>query len=109
MPDTMQMRNYAPMLILQARVAIAEGDFARAVHHLETGFAVSRQVGEGPFLINSLVAIALASQFAGTVADLVERPGAPNLDGRPPCLAHSSTCGGPRTSNFGLSSRRFPS
>ncbi len=27
MPDTQQMRNYAPMLILQARVAIAEGDF----------------------------------------------------------------------------------
>ena len=40
MPDTQQMRNYAPMLILQARVAIAEGDFARAAHHLETGFAV---------------------------------------------------------------------
>ena len=79
MPDMQQMRNYVPMLILQARVAIAEGDFARAAHHLETGFAVSRHVGEGPFLVNSLVAIALASQFAGTVADLVERPGAPNL------------------------------
>jgi hypothetical protein len=79
MPDTQQMRNYAPMLILQARVAIAEGDFARAAHHLETGFAISRHVGEGPFLVNSLVAIALASQFAGTVADFVERPGAPNL------------------------------
>jgi hypothetical protein len=79
MPDTQQMRNYAPMLILQARVAIAEGDFARAAHHLATVFAVSRQVGEGPFLVNSLVAIALASQFAGTVADFVEQPGAPNL------------------------------
>jgi hypothetical protein len=79
LPDTQQMRKYAPMLILQARVAIAEGDFARAVHHLETGFAFSRQVGEGAFLVNSLVAIALASQFAGTVADFVEQPGAPNL------------------------------
>ena len=46
MPDTQQMRNYAPMLILQARVAIAEGDFARAAHHLQTGFAIGRQVGE---------------------------------------------------------------
>ncbi|MFI5459754.1 MAG: hypothetical protein ACHRXM_30380 [Isosphaerales bacterium] len=79
LPDTQQMRNYAPMLILQARVAIADGDFTRAAHHLETCFAISRHVGEGPFLINSLVAVALASQFAGTVADLVERPGAPNL------------------------------
>ena len=67
MPDTQQMRTYAPMLILQARVAIAEGDFPRAVHHLETCFAFSRHVDDGPFLINSLVAIALASQFTGVV------------------------------------------
>ena len=79
MPDTQQMRNYAPMLVLQVRVALADGDFTRAAHHLETCFAISRHVGEGPFLVNSLVAIALASQFAGTVADFVERPGAPNL------------------------------
>ena len=54
MPDTAQMRNYAPMLILQARVAIAEGDFPRAAHHLQTGFAFSRHVADGPFLVNSL-------------------------------------------------------
>jgi hypothetical protein len=79
MPDVQVIRNYAPMLILQARVALADGDFTRAAHHLETCFAFSRHVADGPFLINGLVAIALASQFAGAVADLVERPGAPNL------------------------------
>ena len=56
-----------------------KGISRRAAHHLETGFAFSRHVAEGPFLIHSLVAIALASQFAGTVADFVERPDAPNL------------------------------
>ncbi len=79
LPDMQWMRNYSPMLILQARVAIAEGDFTAAAHHLETGFAFSRHVAEGPTLIHSLVAIALARDFASTVADFVERPDAPNL------------------------------
>jgi hypothetical protein len=79
LPDAQWMRNYAPMLVLQVRVALAEGNFTAAAHHLATGLAFSRHVGEGPFLINSLVAIALVSQFAGTVADFMERPEAPNL------------------------------
>jgi hypothetical protein len=78
-PDAQEMRNYTPMLVLQARVAIAEGDFTRAAHHLETGFAFSRHVADGPFLVNNLVAIAIAARFANVAADLVEQPGAPNL------------------------------
>src|SRR4051794_25236775 len=39
LPDLPVMRNYAPILVLQARVALAGGDFATAAHHLETGFA----------------------------------------------------------------------
>jgi hypothetical protein len=79
LPDLQAMRNYGPSLILQARVALVEGDFKGAAHHLETGFGFSRHVAEGPTLIHSLVAVALASQFAGTVADFIERPGSPNL------------------------------
>ena len=73
------MRQYVPMLVLQIRVALAEGDFAKAAHHMETGFAFSQHVGDGPFLINSLVGIALAAQFTGTIADLIERSDAPNF------------------------------
>ncbi len=79
LPDAQSMRNYAPMLILQARVALAEGDFGTAAHHLETGFAFSRQVAEGPTLIHSLIGFAIASDFAGTVAEFIEQPDAPNL------------------------------
>jgi hypothetical protein len=79
LPDVQWMRSYAPMLILQARVALAEGDFARAAHHLETGLAFSRHIAEGPTLIHGLVAIALVYQFAGTIGDFIERPDAPNL------------------------------
>jgi hypothetical protein len=79
LPDVQVMRSYAPMLVLQARVAIADGDYTAAARHLETGFGFCRHVAEGPTLIHSLVAIAMMSQFTNTVADLVERPGAPNL------------------------------
>lgn len=79
LPDMQWMRNYAPMLILQVRLALAEGDFTAAAHHLATGFAFSRHLAEGPTLIHSLVAMSLASQFASNVADVVERTDAPNL------------------------------
>src|SRR5260221_3859187 len=53
LPDAQSMRNYTPMLILQARVPLAEGDFSAAAHHLKTGFALSRHVAQGPTLIHS--------------------------------------------------------
>lgn len=79
LPDAQTMRNYAPIMILQTRVAIAEGDFRAAVHHLQTGFAFSRHVAEGPFLVNSLVGWSIWLQFAGVVVDFIERRDAPNL------------------------------
>jgi hypothetical protein len=79
LPELQTMRNYTPLLVLQVRVALAEGDFARAARHIQTGLAFSRHVSSGPTVINRLVGIAQAWQFAGTVADFVERPEAPNL------------------------------
>jgi hypothetical protein len=79
LPDMQAIRTYAPMMLLQVRVALAEGNLPAAAHHLETGFAFSRHVADGPFLINSLVGIALAAQFTTAVADFIERPDAPNL------------------------------
>ncbi len=79
LPDAQEMRMQAPILVLKARVEIAEGRYADAVRTLETGFSFSQQVGQGDFLIQSLVGVACASQFADEVLELVERPGAPNL------------------------------
>ncbi|HEV3118456.1 MAG TPA: hypothetical protein VGY58_15510 [Gemmataceae bacterium] len=79
LPDLQSMRKYTPMQILQARVALAQGDFTAAAHHLETGLAFSRHVADGPTLIHRLVGIALASQFRDTLVDFVERPDSPNL------------------------------
>jgi hypothetical protein len=77
--DVQEMRMYPPLLVLKARVEIAEGRFADAIRTLETGFSFSQQVGNGDTLIQSLVGIASANQFADEVLEFVQRPAAPNL------------------------------
>ena len=79
LPDIQEMRMHFRLLVLKARVEIAEGRYADAVRTLETGFSFSQQVSQGEFFIQSLVGIAGALQFADEVLELVERPGAPNL------------------------------
>jgi hypothetical protein len=79
LPDAQQMRGYVPMMVLKVRVELAEGDYTAAAHWLETGFAYSQHVGNGPFLINRLVALACANQFADCLLDFVQQPDAPNL------------------------------
>ena len=79
LPDAQMMRGYVPMMVLKVRVALAQGDYAAAAHWLETGFAFSRHVGNGPFLINYLVGVACANEFASCLLDFVERPDAPDL------------------------------
>jgi hypothetical protein len=78
-PDIQTMRVYGGLLALKARVEIAEGDYDAAAHTLHTGFAFSRHVSEGPFLITSLVGIAIATQVSDALLDWVGRDGGPNL------------------------------
>jgi hypothetical protein len=79
LPDVQSMRNYGPIVVLQARAALAEKDYAAAGHHLQTGFAFSRHVGEGPTLIHGMIAMRIASQCADTVGDFIEQADSPNL------------------------------
>jgi hypothetical protein len=80
LPDLQSMRNYAPMMVLRARVQIAAGDFAAAARSFQTGFAFARHVGEeGPFLIGGLVGLAIANMHAERIPEWIERPGSPNL------------------------------
>jgi len=79
LPDVQNMRSYVPLLVLKVRVDLAAGNYEAAAHGLATGFAFSRHVSQGPFLINGLVGIAIAGQFQDTLLDFVQRPDAPNL------------------------------
>ncbi len=79
LPDMQEMRMQAPVLVLQARVAMAERRWADAVRTLETGFSFSQQVADQPFIIGDLVGIAIANQFLDCLLELLEQPDSPNL------------------------------
>lgn len=79
LPDVQEMRIWAPILVLKARLEIAEHRYADALRTLETGFSFAQQISEAPFLISDLVAIAVAHQMADCLLELIERPDAPNV------------------------------
>ncbi len=79
LPDLQAFRQIASALALRARVAFADGDFAKAVYSLQTGLVLARHVSEGPTLIHALVGMAIASIMLEQVEELIQTPGAPNL------------------------------
>jgi hypothetical protein len=79
LPDAQEMRLYAQLLILKARLEIAEGRYERAARTLETCASFAQQLAEGPFLINGLIGLAVANQVADALLDLVEQSDSPNL------------------------------
>ena len=79
LPDAQAMRTWGRLLALKARVEIAQGKPEAAIATLETGLAFGRLVGEGPFLINRLVGVAICQMMLERVEELVQQPGCPNL------------------------------
>ncbi len=79
LPDCQDMRQWARLLQLKARIEIAEHANDQAVDTIQTGIAFGRHVGEGPFLINNLVGISICAVMLDRVEELISQPGAPNL------------------------------
>jgi hypothetical protein len=79
LPDMQDMRRQAALLVLKARVEIAEHRYSDALHTLETGFSLSQQTSEAPFLVSGLVGIACGNLFADCLLELIERSDAPNV------------------------------
>ncbi len=79
MPDLIDMRNWARLQTLKARVEIAEHKYDAAVRTIETGIAFSRHTGAGPFVINALVGVSCGQVMLGCVEELIAQPDAPNL------------------------------
>jgi len=79
LPDVQSMRQWGRLLALKARVEIAEGKFSEAIGTIETGLAFARHVGAGPFFINALVGIAIATPMLDRCDELIGQRGAPNL------------------------------
>ena len=79
LPDCQDMRQWARLLQLKARVETAEHAYDQAVNTIETGMAFGRHVSQGPFVINSLVGVAICTVMLDRVEELISQPGAPNL------------------------------
>jgi hypothetical protein len=79
LPDIQGLREMGQLLSLRARLEIAQGNHDKAVYTLQTGLALARHTGEGPLLIQALVAIAIAQQTLDRLEELIQQPGAPNF------------------------------
>lgn len=64
---------------LWARLEIARDGYEGAILALRTGFGMANQHGRAPTLIQSQIAIAMASMMCKEVEEFVQRPNAPNL------------------------------
>ena len=78
-PTLSQYRTLARVLVVKARLEIAEGKYDQAVRTLQTGYAMSRHLAEGPTIINSLVAIAISALLNEGVQDMMQAKDGPNL------------------------------
>src|SRR5262249_3494835 len=77
--EVQQLREFALLLAVRARVEMAEGKFDRVATTLRTGLAVARHAGEAPTVIGSLISVALASVALKQLDDFIQWDGAPNL------------------------------
>ena len=77
--DVQDMRAVTALLGLRIRFELAEGRTDRAVHALQTGFAVSRHVADSPTLISALVGIAVGNIMLGRLEEVMQQPDAPSF------------------------------
>jgi hypothetical protein len=79
LPSVQGHRELQRVLSLKARMELGEKKFPEALRTLQTGFQMSKHVGEGSTLIEFLVGQAMASVMIGRVDDWVGRADSPNL------------------------------
>ncbi len=79
LPEIQKMRALIRLVALKTRLAVRDRKIDEAIDWLQTGFAMSRHVSEGPFLLQGLVGVSLSAVMAKPLEDLVQAPGAPSL------------------------------
>ncbi len=79
LPDAQKLRSLAGALQIRFRIEIAEKRFDDAIVTAKTMLALARHFNEHPTAIGDLVGIAIAFIALGTVDEMIEQPGCPNL------------------------------
>jgi hypothetical protein len=79
LPEVQESRSLARALMLRTRVAVADGDYARAIDHLRMTYQLARNTAKAPFLVSCLVGVAEASMANAETIELIAAKGSPNL------------------------------
>jgi|GEM_PF-1056768 len=80
LPEVQESRHLARLLLIRARVAIAEKRWDDAIDDIRIGFRLAEIIGDSaPLLINKLVAIAIAGVMQAVVEEAIQQPNCPNL------------------------------
>jgi hypothetical protein len=79
LPDLQSLRTFGTLLAVRARLEMAHGSYDKAVYTLQTGFALARDVNQGPTLIHALVGVAIANMMAAQLEELLQAPDASNF------------------------------
>ncbi len=79
MPSLGGFRTLCRILALKARLAAADGDIDEAMRALRIGISMGRDVGDGPFLVQGLVGVAVNAVMIREAQRLIELPETPNL------------------------------
>jgi hypothetical protein len=78
-PDIQAFRTSAVLVALRARLEMRDRNLNRAIYSLQTGLAMSKHVGEAPYLVAYLVGAATAFVTLDRVEEFIQQPDAPNL------------------------------
>jgi hypothetical protein len=79
LPDIQEMRQISRMLMLRTRLAIADGDYDRAIEHLRMNYRLGYNVGSDPILVCGLVGIAIAGVGNHEMPELIAAKNSPNM------------------------------
>lgn len=79
LPEAQESRSLARAISLRTRVAVADGDYGRAIEQLRMAYQLARHTAQGPFLISCLVGVAEANMANAEVIELIAAKGSPNL------------------------------
>jgi len=77
--DIQDMRPFAILLAIRTRLELMEDRPEQALRFLRTGLTMSRQTGNQPCVICSLVGVALSTIILNEIPYIVQNPRCPNL------------------------------
>ena len=79
LPDIQVMREFSRALAIDCRVQLKKGEIDKALEDIRTGLTLSHHLGEGPTLIQGLVAVAAGSTMFPRIDEMITHEKSPNL------------------------------